>query len=80
MLLLHSALVALRVVLLLKCIGVASAQSSTSSYWVNNIPRQGTVPFTSNGGTYEVYRNVQDFGAKGTDIDIHLFESMSELV
>ncbi|MCJ1329567.1 hypothetical protein MMC10_006247 [Thelotrema lepadinum] len=38
---------------------------STSSYWVSSIKRQGTIPFSSNGTNYAVFRNVRDFGAKG---------------
>lgn len=38
--------------------------SSSSTYWVNNIARQGTVAFGSSS-SYPVYRNVMDYGAKG---------------
>ena len=43
---------------------LASSKRAASSYWVANIKRQGTVPFSSNSN-YEVFRNVKDFGAKG---------------
>lgn len=39
------------------------AAASTSSYWLANIARQGTVAYGTSG--YQVFRNVQDFGAKG---------------
>lgn len=42
----------------------SSGKSAASDYWVANIKRQGTVPF-GNNPNYQVYRNVQDFGAKG---------------
>ena len=43
----------------------ASAPSSSSStYWVANIQRQGTVAFGSNS-SYTIYRNVMDYGATG---------------
>ncbi|KAL1962380.1 hypothetical protein VTN77DRAFT_9719 [Rasamsonia byssochlamydoides] len=38
--------------------------ASSSSYWVANIKRQGTVAF-SNSSDYQIFRNVKDFGAKG---------------
>ncbi|KUJ21098.1 1,3-beta glucanase [Mollisia scopiformis] len=40
-----------------------AATASTSSYWVANIARQGTVAYGTAG--YQVFRNVMDFGAKG---------------
>lgn len=41
--------------------GVAAA----SDYWLSSIERQGAVPFGGNGGDYQVFRNVKEFGAKG---------------
>ncbi|KAK2762137.1 hypothetical protein FQN54_001144 [Arachnomyces sp. PD_36] len=41
--------------------GVAPA---ASNYWISSIERQGAVPF-GDGGEYQVFRNVKDFGAKG---------------
>jgi glucan 1,3-beta-glucosidase len=38
--------------------------AATSSYWVANVKRQGTVPFVKNSD-YKVFRNVMDFGATG---------------
>ncbi|MCJ1457090.1 hypothetical protein MMC28_007456 [Mycoblastus sanguinarius] len=40
------------------------AAGSSSSYWVANIQRQGTVPFGSSS-SYAVFRNVQSYGATG---------------
>ena len=37
--------------------------SSSSSYWLSSIQRQGTVAFGTSG--YKVYRSVADYGAKG---------------
>ena len=34
-----------------------------SVYWLANIKRQGTVAFGDS--TFKIYRNVQDYGAKG---------------
>lgn len=39
------------------------ATAATSSYWLANIARQGTVAYGTSG--YQVFRNVQNFGAKG---------------
>lgn len=35
------------------------------SFWLPNVPHQGTSPFLSDSSEYIVYRNVKDFGAKG---------------
>ena len=63
MLFFYFSLFAIRVLLFLQC--PATANGSTSSYWVANIQRQGTVPYTGTTNQYPVYRNVQDYGAKG---------------
>ncbi|KAK0630933.1 pectate lyase superfamily protein-domain-containing protein [Bombardia bombarda] len=42
----------------------APAPRQASGYWVGNIERQGVVAFGDNSG-YKVFRNVQDYGAKG---------------
>jgi len=39
--------------------------ANSTSYWVANINRQGTVAYGTNAN-YQIYRNVKDFGAKGT--------------
>ena len=39
-------------------------QESSSSYWVAQIQRQGTVAFGSNS-SYTIFRNVKDYGAVG---------------
>jgi len=38
--------------------------ASSSSYWVSTIARQGTVAY-GNDSSYQVFRNVMSFGAKG---------------
>jgi len=40
-------------------------QSSSSSYWLASILRQGSVAYGSGSSTYPVYRNVKDYGAQG---------------
>ena len=42
----------------------SAAAGISSSYWLANIQRQGTVPF-GNSSSYTIFRNVKDFGAKG---------------
>lgn len=37
--------------------------TATASYWYEELTKQGTAPETAAG--YAVYRNVQDYGAKG---------------
>lgn len=39
-------------------------RQATSSYWVAQIQRQGSVAFGSDP-TYKVFRNVKDYGAVG---------------
>lgn len=41
----------------------ATQAAATSSYWLANIARQGTVGYGT--ASYQIFRNVQDFGAKG---------------
>jgi hypothetical protein len=35
------------------------------SFWLADVPHQGTSPFLTDSSDYVVYRNVKDFGAKG---------------
>ncbi|KAK4934704.1 hypothetical protein LTR10_024101 [Elasticomyces elasticus] len=42
-------------------------QESSSSYWVAQIQRQGTVAFGSNSN-YTIFRNVKDYGAVGDGV------------
>ncbi len=37
-------------------------------YWLQNIKHQGTSAFNSNPGSYQVFRNVKDFGAVGNGV------------
>ncbi|PYH99442.1 exo-beta-1,3-glucanase Exg0 [Aspergillus ellipticus CBS 707.79] len=37
----------------------------SSDYWVGTITRQGTVPFSNVTSSYQIFRNVKDYGAKG---------------
>lgn len=46
------------------CSGTAS---STDPYWLESIKHQGTSPFNTDS-SYEVFRNVKDFGAKGDGV------------
>lgn len=41
-----------------------TTSASSSGYWLANIQRQGAVAFGGNS-SYQIFRNVQDFGAKG---------------
>ncbi|KAL7934996.1 glycoside hydrolase family 55 protein [Trichoderma chlorosporum] len=43
------------------------ALAATTSWWLPNIARQGTVAYSSGSG-YQIYRNVQSFGAKGDGV------------
>jgi len=37
-------------------------------FWLQTIKHQGTSAFNANPGTYKVFRNVKDFGAKGDGV------------
>ncbi|OCH91433.1 exo-beta-1,3-glucanase [Obba rivulosa] len=37
-------------------------------YWLQSIAHQGTSPFNSNPSSYQVFRNVKDFGAQGDGV------------
>ncbi len=39
--------------------------SVCSDYWLEKIKHQGLAPFSSSPSTYQVFRNVKDYGAKG---------------
>ncbi|KAI0645963.1 exo-beta-1,3-glucanase [Trametes meyenii] len=42
--------------------------SPNAPFWLEQIQHQGTAPFNSNPGGYQVFRNVKDFGAKGDGV------------
>lgn len=42
----------------------APSAASSSDYWLASIPRDGKVAYGDNN--FQIYRNVKDFGAKGT--------------
>lgn len=44
--------------------GQTQLLAAPSSYWLSDIKRQGTVAFGDSN--FQVFRNVKDFGAKGT--------------
>ena len=37
-------------------------------FWMQNMAHQGTSAFNSNPSSYQVFRNVKDFGAKGDGV------------
>ena len=43
------------------------ATASSSTYWIANIQRQGTVAF-GNDTSYKIFRNVMDYGARGRPV------------
>ncbi|KAG6840103.1 hypothetical protein C0991_008979, partial [Blastosporella zonata] len=38
------------------------------AFWMQNIKHQGTSAYISNSGSYQIFRNVKDFGAKGDGV------------
>ncbi|KAF2734031.1 exo-beta-1,3-glucanase-like protein [Polyplosphaeria fusca] len=49
---------------------VSLASSSCAPYWMEQIKHQGIAPFNlgSSNGSYQVFRNVKDYGAKGDGV------------
>jgi glucan 1,3-beta-glucosidase len=45
--------------------GLTGTPSSCAPYWLENIKHQGLASFNPNATSYEIFRNVKDFGAKG---------------
>lgn len=43
----------------------AATTENASTWWMSDIKRQGSVPFTDGRENYRVFRNVAEFGAKG---------------
>lgn len=39
--------------------------TNAASYWLEDIKHQGVAAFNPNSASYQVFRNVKDFGAKG---------------
>lgn len=70
----------LSVVLSLKPASVTSLGTSCSApltsgtaaasdpFWLQSIKHQGTAAYNANPGSYQVFRNVKDFGAKGDGV------------
>ncbi|KIP08169.1 glycoside hydrolase family 55 protein [Phlebiopsis gigantea 11061_1 CR5-6] len=46
----------------------AGTAGATDPFWLENIAHQGTAPLNSDASTYQVFRNVKDFGAKGDGV------------
>jgi hypothetical protein len=46
-------------------------QAPTSTFWMENLARKGTVPWGDNS-TYAVFRNVRDYGATGNGVTVSL--------
>jgi hypothetical protein len=46
----------------------ASASATACSFWLENMNHQGLAAFNSKPGSYQVFRNVKDFGAVGDGV------------
>ncbi|KAG2072933.1 glycoside hydrolase family 55 protein [Suillus decipiens] len=46
----------------------SGAAAPTDPYWLETVEHQGTSAFNSDPSSYQVFRNVKDFGAKGDGI------------
>jgi glucan 1,3-beta-glucosidase len=47
---------------------LARSEPEPAPYWLEEIKHQGISAFHPNPNSYQVFRNVKDFGAKGTSI------------
>ena len=48
--------------------GSFPAPSTSCDYWLEHINHQGFSPFHDNPSSYQVFRNVKDYGAVGVSI------------
>ncbi|KAI0372846.1 exo-beta-1,3-glucanase [Pilatotrama ljubarskyi] len=46
----------------------AGTAAASDPFWMQNIKHQGIAAFNSNPSSYQVFRNVKDFGAKGDGV------------
>lgn len=46
----------------------AGTAGANDPFWMQNIKHQGISAFNSAPGSYQVFRNVMDFGAKGDGV------------
>ncbi|KAF8969934.1 exo-beta-1,3-glucanase [Flammula alnicola] len=46
----------------------AGTAAASDPFWMQNIKHQGTSAFNANPSSYQVFRNVKDFGAKGDGV------------
>ncbi|KAI0341762.1 exo-beta-1,3-glucanase [Trametopsis cervina] len=46
----------------------AGTAGPNDPFWMETIAHQGTAPFNSDASTYQVFRNVKDYGAKGDGV------------
>ena len=44
---------------------LAGANAVQADYWMNEVKHQGIASFNPDPSSYQVFRNVKDFGAKG---------------
>jgi hypothetical protein len=51
---------------------VAAATAGAAPYWLESITHQGISAFNSNPASYQVFRNVKSFGAKGKNSAVSL--------
>jgi hypothetical protein len=42
-----------------------SITAASDGYWLNDLSGKGYAAFNSNPGSYKVFRNVKDYGARG---------------
>jgi hypothetical protein len=50
------------------CSGTLTPDVTSAPMWIQGITHNGLASFNSNPSSYQVYRNVKDFGAKGDGV------------
>jgi hypothetical protein len=58
--------------------GATIAKRATSTFWMENMQQNGVSPFAPSG--YKVWRNVMDYGAKGSANNLLYFELQNHLI
>lgn len=57
----------------------AAATPAATPYWLETIKHQGIAAFNTNPSSYQVFRNVKSFGAKGMPLYFFLASSLMRM-
>jgi hypothetical protein len=54
-------------------LSVSVDDTAASTFWLEDIKKQGIAAFNPSSSTYTVFRNVKDYGATGSSLRLLLF-------